>query len=327
MDRCWQFKKREVSTRKSIRFTTNPRQRVPQTGTQVSLEVLSSKQPEVKHPTTVIKPGSFGQSVSQRAVKLCHTEPSQVSCPLEDPALPLVSETEHKVGYCLCHLCSCGLHPCPAKKSHPLQAQPAASLYTLTYQGKPATDLLREVNCAPLQYRSLRPQQSLTSSYRTEYQPLSSTDRLQPVMGAPSMKNLEFVGRNSLYKREYPGWNVDEVVKFKAPVQQACLGLFEPAFVSSYQATYRPHSIKAKLCKGTRSHRLVKEKFTGVTTNQTSYQDRSVEGLTMNSLERSPEKPVSTVHAKPFASVYKGDFQALGTKWFSRQKGFRKSLG
>ena len=37
------------------------------------------------------------------------------TCPLADPDVGIVSENDHKVGACLCALCTCGTHICPGR--------------------------------------------------------------------------------------------------------------------------------------------------------------------------------------------------------------------
>ncbi|CAG9325803.1 unnamed protein product [Blepharisma stoltei] len=48
---------------------------------------------------------------STRSVKSLPTVMKE--CPLSDPSIGVISENDHRVGLCLCPLCTCGKHKCP----------------------------------------------------------------------------------------------------------------------------------------------------------------------------------------------------------------------
>lgn len=71
---------------------------------------------------------------SRRPVKPTTT---RADCPLSSPNIGLITETDHRVGLCLCPLCTCGTHECPSnRRPEPYLKSAYTTSYCANFQTK-----------------------------------------------------------------------------------------------------------------------------------------------------------------------------------------------
>lgn len=86
-----------------------------------------------KNSTSPIKLSTLSTQISKRYRS--HKNYSSIEeCPLSSTNLGIISETDHKHNQCICELCSCGNHTCPAKLKDPYPISMFDSQYKKEYR-------------------------------------------------------------------------------------------------------------------------------------------------------------------------------------------------
>jgi hypothetical protein len=150
-------------------------------------------------------------------------EAQEIDCVLSDPDLPLVSEIDHKIGKCYCHLCDCGKHICPSVNKMRFTYNKGNFLTSYKVQYDP-----REVDPSlnsPIFHRKLQTQGSprrsdvkmdLTTTKQQDFQLPSSVDQPKPAYysQATTTRDLKFTGR-SAYQVNFPNWGPNEIERMR----------------------------------------------------------------------------------------------------------------
>ena len=150
-------------------------------------------------------------------------EAQEIDCVLNDPELPLVSEIEHKIGKCYCHLCECGKHICPSVNKMRCTYNKGNFLtsYKVQYDPRDADPTLN----SPMFRRKLQTQGStrisdvkmdLTTTKQQDFQLPSSVDQPKPAYysQATTTHDLKFTGR-SAYQVNFPNWGPNEIERMR----------------------------------------------------------------------------------------------------------------
>ena len=155
----------------------------------------------MSRPKTAIQ-SSRNHPVSERI--------SYIDCPLSNPDLPIVSDTEHKAGHCFCHHCSCGLHTCPGgiNKYSGSTSLSRSSKYKQDYKLKHGQ---RETPIIPQEYKSFLKTSTSSKHLSTNQSEYTQQDIIKSESFKPSsMKsNMKFSGRTS-YERDFTEWKCEQ---------------------------------------------------------------------------------------------------------------------
>jgi hypothetical protein len=150
-------------------------------------------------------------------------ETQEIDCLLSDPELPLLSEIDHKIGKCYCHLCECGKHICPSVNKIRFTYNKGNFLTSYKMQYDPR-DVDPTLN-SPIFRRKLQTQGStrrtdvkmdLTTTKQQDFQLPSSVDQPKPAFysQATTTRDLKFTGR-SAYQVNFPNWGPNEIERMR----------------------------------------------------------------------------------------------------------------
>lgn len=147
----------------------------------------------------------------------------EIDCVLSDPELPLVSEIDHKIGKCYCHLCECGKHICPSvnKMRYTYNKGNFLTSYKVQYDPRDVDPSLN----SPIFKRKLQTQGSprrsdvkmdLTTTKQQDFQLPSTVDQPKPAYysQATTTHDLKFTGR-SAYQVNFPNWGPNEIERMR----------------------------------------------------------------------------------------------------------------
>lgn len=153
---------------------------------------------------------SLSQLTSQK--KKLH---NSFACPLDDPKIGVITESDHRNGLCLCPLCNCGKHTCPNQAGiEPYPKSTFTTQYQSNFKGNQCTPPLKLVpqnRHAPSHFLDLQTTNSSTYKPST-VKPSTSVPSIRP--GKPP--SASFNGRTS-YGSNFPNWgsNGCYIVKHK----------------------------------------------------------------------------------------------------------------
>lgn len=131
-------------------------------------------------------------------------------CLLSQQDIGAITETDHKVRQCLCHLCTCGQHRCPSEPRK--QKGSYATNYQDTYRHK------TPVNSTPHQPVLYHPNLGKVD-FETSHMRDFKTFLVQPATESPvrlSTPSLRFTGHSS-YAADFPNWGGMEMNIEKRP--------------------------------------------------------------------------------------------------------------
>lgn len=120
-------------------------------------------------------------------------------CLLSRQDIGAVTETDHKVRQCLCHLCSCGQHRCPSEPRK--QKGSYSTNYHETYRHKTAVSSTPR---QPLLYRPKLGKIEFETSHMRDYKSFLVQPATEPSVRV-STPSLRFTGHSS-YAADFPNW-------------------------------------------------------------------------------------------------------------------------
>ena len=169
---------------------------------------------------------------------------SRADCPLSDPRIGLITENDHRVRLCLCPMCSCGEHICPAKaQQEPYLKSAYQTTYGSNYQRHLKPDPIKVSYEKPFMPQSALAYVTSSSAAYTPHsfqQPTVNTYKPEP---APK---LSFNARSS-YASDFPDWGGGAVYYVKqSHIKHTNEGLSVPA-KSAYTDNYSAHGNQALL--------------------------------------------------------------------------------
>ncbi|CAG9335786.1 unnamed protein product [Blepharisma stoltei] len=125
-------------------------------------------------------------------------------CALNNPNLPPVSEMEHMVDQCLCHLCNCGKHLCPGEYRRMLKS--TSSQFSTTYKLKyPKYPPQPPSTARDLSYRHTNFHIDATSMYKKDFQAFPLEPKKAKEVKTPDSFKLKFASRSS-YQQDFQGY-------------------------------------------------------------------------------------------------------------------------
>lgn len=123
------------------------------------------------------------------------------SCPLSNANIDIVSEQDHYNHQCICYMCNCKNHTCPARKTILFPASTFKSSYQTSYKRckKPVVQAVRP---ACVQHNPVANKMDLRTTHMMDY-PVQKVVRT-PVKNRPSTpgNNMKFAG-NSQYRNSF----------------------------------------------------------------------------------------------------------------------------
>jgi hypothetical protein len=160
-----------------------------------------------------------------------------VKCVLSDPDLDIIPELDHRIGRCLCQLCSCGRHVCPNTKSLKTMAKS-------TYQSQYRNEFRRFTPDKPLikerpQYKANYCKLETTTTQKTDFKPFK-VELVKETYERPITPSLRFTGMSS-YSSEYPNWGPSRVLLQRTPKQPESRTKLRMKVKTAYQETFTPH--------------------------------------------------------------------------------------
>lgn len=160
------------------------------------------------------------------------------SCILLKPEVGVISENDHRVGLCLCKLCSCGNHICPSLKlpdTSPLSAY--ASNYKREYRKKQADQVIQPYQ-KPYRKQEHHQFDGLTTMARDfpTYKVVKEPQSRPKSAGL----NVPFAAKTS-YSLNYPNWgpsNVNHEKRYNERHQDPTL---KQETRTAYRETFQKH--------------------------------------------------------------------------------------
>lgn len=151
-------------------------------------------------------------------------------CLLNRQDIGAVTENDHKVRQCLCHLCTCGKHRCPSEPRK--QRGSYSTHYQETY--RPKTPVSVSAHPA-LPYRPNTAKIDFETSHMRDYKSYCVQPSLTPPVRG-STPSLPFTG-NSSYVADFPNWGeVDTCIERRPKLPSYRLRF---SGKSQYQSAYR----------------------------------------------------------------------------------------
>lgn len=182
----------------------------------------------LKQSLTALKNSKSLKSL-QRTVK---------ECPLNDKSIGVIAENDHRVGLCLCPLCTCGAHKCPG----PISLEPyPKSMYSSSYHQnfQKHKDAKRQPFKSQPKFYSNQPIDFETTTEQY-YKPITQ----QPVLSLPAYKpNHEpHMGLSGLtsYSANFPDWGTGGVYFVKQSHIRHTNENSKLNSKTSYGETFRP---------------------------------------------------------------------------------------
>lgn len=234
---------------------------------------------------------------------------SSLNCYLDDPEIDVVPENHHFVGQCICYLCTCGNHVCPAMKNIHFAKSAFNTLYRTSYQ--------RYDNVSPP--KGFYPKQIRSISKSKDWGTTSRRDFTDPGNVKPdrnerpqSQSPLKFVS-TSVYSREYPSWNQPGLPILKAPQFTHIL----PDIKLIANSTYREDFSKTKNSVPGLEHSASKSQLGRIlgirdilSINSTSHQDfTKYHSYSSAVLVKRPQEQTVTISApNHFTSTSRHDY-------------------
>ena len=158
-------------------------------------------------------------------------------CPLLNPKLPPVTDSEHNIHSCFCYMCTCGNHQCPG--NYRVKGLNPSNHFKTNYKlyfkkpGISKTSIIKR----PDQYN--KPSQSAENKTisQSSYIPHFIEAVIKEIREPAQISPFKFSG-NSVYSSEYPNWGMMETEK---PILQR--NKFKPSDLSTnnksqYQEAY-----------------------------------------------------------------------------------------
>ena len=133
-------------------------------------------------------------------------------CPLLNPRLPPVTDSEHNIHSCFCYMCTCGDHQCPGnyRLKHLNPSNHFRTNYKLYFKkpGISKTSIIKRPDQYNKTTMSSENKTISQSSYIPHFIEAKSKDVREPMQVSP----FKFSG-NSIYSSEYPNWGMLETEK------------------------------------------------------------------------------------------------------------------
>lgn len=163
-----------------------------------------------------------------------------MACLLSDPELGIITENDHKVGKCLCLLCTCGKHRCPGKRL--VRYNSLESSYQADYKAHKAVAATRAGPFLP--YIQPGGVMDLRSSMRVDYQPPVSPVKSEMMRVEAVSPQLPFVGSSS-YSADYPDWGPTQPQIEHRPYHQSHTEDLQFQGQSSYRRAYKQLEVRS----------------------------------------------------------------------------------
>jgi hypothetical protein len=157
-----------------------------------------------------------------------------MACLLSDPDLGIITENDHKVGKCLCALCTCGKHRCPGKRL--VRYNSLESSYQADYKSHKPVAVPRAGPFLP--YIQASGVMDLRSTMQTDYQPPASPVKSEMLRVEAVSPQLAFVGSSS-YAANYPDWGPSQPQIEHRPYYQSHTEDLQFQGQSSYRRAYK----------------------------------------------------------------------------------------
>lgn len=138
---------------------------------------------------------------------------NSLNCYLDDPKIDLVPENHHFVGQCICCLCTCGQHICPAQKNTASAKSAFKTHYRSSYPKY--EQVTPPKGFYPKETRSISKSRDWATISRRDFTD-PGTVKADRHERPHSKSPLKFVS-TSVYTREYPYWNQASLPILKAP--------------------------------------------------------------------------------------------------------------
>lgn len=126
-------------------------------------------------------------------------------CPLNDLDLPPISEVDHIAEQCLCHMCTCNLHICPADKFKQLRSP--ESMYSSNYKTHYHKHRKSFANLQITRsfYRANNQPMDFTTTNAMDFQPYAIS-MTRPISQASGFSKATVGTYQTSYAQEYPNW-------------------------------------------------------------------------------------------------------------------------
>ena len=214
-------------------------------------------------------------------------------CLLSDPEIGIITENDHKVGKCICHLCTCGHHLCP---SLPL---PRFRNYSTSYQRsyrRLKTEAVKKV-VPYLPFYTQPGGMELKSSMKCDYQAPRSPVKVAITHTRSSSPKFNFIASSS-YAAAYLDWGPAAPNHEKRPYFPSRLCDVKFKGTSTYQQHYIPsetNSFEQAYASPIRSSStlgLSKVSYDSSTTHQRMYQAKTDLNMLNSRVKLKQEEPL-----------------------------------
>ena len=208
------------------------------------------------------------------------------ACPLADPDLGIVPDMAHKVGTCICALCTCGNHICPGRSQSASKSSFSTSYRTHYTAVKDMTSRLHCPSTSP--YRPSRWKLESTTSHQAAYRPYILPKR-KPAETKSASPVLHHSSSMSSYKRDYPNWGPTGVPNRHIPSQPIRKSEGKLQGMSTYAQHFTRLKAGPKLRINPKRESVVRisSPFCASTTSQRDYTDPSQTRLNQPVVSRS----------------------------------------
>ncbi|CAG9317247.1 unnamed protein product [Blepharisma stoltei] len=147
------------------------------------------------------------------AIKRPQSAPRRRECILKDDSLDLIPESDHYTRQCICFMCTCGKHSCPAIKKTLYPKTSFSSQYQLTFKKPSSRSPPQRVRSS---YSPSPFKMELITTQKQDYKAPDLKPFSKPVTVSSSFSNLKFSGRTK-YQCDFPNWGPIDIKHEKDP--------------------------------------------------------------------------------------------------------------
>ncbi|CAG9324790.1 unnamed protein product [Blepharisma stoltei] len=200
-------------------------------------------------------------------------------CILDDESLDLITESDHKNHQCICSLCSCGNHTCPARRLKLYPKATFTSQYKQDFKSPGPSSPPKRVTSAfkPTLYKMTE-----KTTNEIDYKPYDLSQTSKTPIKNDFSASLRFLGR-SQYQADFPNWG----------------------------PTQSPSDVSPKKPK------IIKRKFDGTTIYNQSYICKSLTPDHKRKVQQSTSIPSMYKYDGQYESTTKREFKSKSNKYIT----------
>jgi len=240
-------------------------------------------------------------------------------CPLLDESLPIVTEFDHKVANCYCHLCNCGQHYCPAEAKPNINYPKYQSIYRNQFRGKktpPPQPYDRSVSYQKCKFKLDSITTKINDFKNHRNQETHKPEQRPKSVQRSNTLRMKFIA-SSNYQKDFPNWEAKPLQKLLEQPSHSGKKIqlkFNAESTYSRNFTGKLPSESKNVTRSVSPILNSQRMFLGETTHRKEYQQYNKEHFAKKALVKPEKSPEKVLPPSQYQTQYSNQYKLLPLK-------------